>query len=87
MSMSPLLSLKFSLNAAHQTNVNGVWIRPHQARAVPVGSVFKLGGSTREFKVKSYVALSADPFHLQWAVCRLEAPTIWAATVVYPPSF
>ncbi len=43
-------SQSFSLHAAHQTNVDGVWIRPNQARPVPVGSVFKLGGSTREFK-------------------------------------
>ena len=38
--------------AAHRTNVDGVWIRSNQPRPLPKGSVFKLGGSTREFKVR-----------------------------------
>ena len=38
--------------AAHRTNVDGVWIRPNQARSLKKGSVFRLGGSTREFKVR-----------------------------------
>lgn len=37
--------------AAHQTNVDGAWIRPKVPKQLRAGSVLRFGASTREYRV------------------------------------
>ena len=37
------------LGSSHGTNLNGLWVKPKQPKALRVGSKVKFGGSTREY--------------------------------------
>ncbi len=36
---------------AHGTNVDGVWMKPHNGKQLQRGNVLRFGASTREYKL------------------------------------
>lgn len=48
---TPEISHSRGACAAHGTNLDGAWLRPHVARQLKEGAVLRFGASTREYKV------------------------------------